>query len=135
MELALHVLRDSVLGDSAVWWPWCVAGAVTILRQGSHLVDLADAVGRAEWVELRTGDLGRRRHYRILRARVALYIRAVLRMEAGDHGNFARCIRNCPGCGADVCWMEPRCAACGEPYRRRLARPLWLDAPPHKETP
>jgi hypothetical protein len=109
MELALHVLR----GPEA-WRPVILASARRILCHGSpDLVDLADMVNASEWVELRTGDRGRRRHYRILRARLALYLRAVLRMEAGDFGYWWR-------------WDGAAAAV-------RLARPLWLDAKSHQE--
>jgi hypothetical protein len=56
-----------------------------------------------------------------LRVRVALYLRAVLRMEGAVTVNDGRCRRRNRG----------ECCTCWPGY----ARPLWLDAKPHKETP
>jgi hypothetical protein len=51
---------------------------------------------------------------RLTRARVALYLRAVLRADVGDYGQ-------CIDCDCDVCWRT---------LPAPVIRPLWEQAPP-----
>ncbi len=90
------------------------------------------------------------RSTRILRARLALAIRAMLRAERGDMGEYAILDRR----QYDGPWARyehldrmrtalvfvaeknahPASALTGFTFRARLARPLWCDAPPARST-
>ena len=122
LTLALCVLRESVLpvvddddrSLSAEYW----ANEA-----------ICEVVGRGRLGDTEpTPDTCHRVTARILRARLALYLRAVLRADAGDRGRWWWATSDS---------RRIRCRERYEPGAFRdygLARPLWTDAPPHEAT-
>lgn len=117
MRLALGLLRDGTFGDIVT----------DILWHGGHhaLVDAFDAAGDDD------DEVPRR----ILRARLALYLRAVLRADAGDMGLWWHARRLGRSDSAVEAWTTEMAMAQlvrGPRWANRLARPLWYDAPRSK---
>ncbi len=138
LRLALGVLRGGGGGSR-----WAVRGARSIIGGHHFGADgagsetyagqpaLADAIGAA----IKTVP------YRILRARLALYLRAVLRAERGERGLFW-------WASTDSREFDRKGRFTGPYVTRRIrvrdrhepgafrdyspARPLWLDAPEHR---
>jgi hypothetical protein len=149
MTLALHVLRDSVDtdGESGAWWRarLAEAGIRSALKALGMGTDVALEGAVAVWMGPRPA-----KHTRILRARLALYLRAVLRMEAAEAWEASDWTGTpppswtmvCDQCGSIRLGRDEEPGLCrpnqAAPYVQaawRHPRPLWLDAPPHKETP
>ena len=106
MRLALEVLRRG-------GWT-CIRDVRLVLVHGDAARELAAHVPAAQWSP---GD----RIARLLRARLALYLRALLRADAGDYGRAwcSLCGPRCPG--VCECWDMGRRLG---PRTRRYT-PLW----------
>ena len=120
--LALECLREMM---SPVMSDACVRAAADVLESGGEVsvylifASLPEAIPTYQ-------------RARLLRARLALYLRALLRADRGDFGTRARCgWCNGTGCPAE----DPRCSCCEHcdngAIRRAPWRPLWELASPH----
>jgi hypothetical protein len=133
LRLVLGLVRRSVLGRGDGW------------------VSLHDAWALGIRAELPRGPLGQAlnagrfagpREARVVRVRLALYLRAVLRAERDDRGRWWRATHWRETVPVEQGgWPDPNPdpeAHFAEPpvsdawVRVRLVRPLWLDAPPAK---
>lgn len=133
LRLALGVLRQAILD-----WPRSDYAISSI--DDAHVRSRAPAAAAAWQASF---DLARRTNkvdeYRRVRARLALYLRAVLRAERGDVGRwwvgerrFREFTRGGDFTGGTYAeWSRSARASPGA----RLARPLWLSAPPHGGKP
>jgi hypothetical protein len=118
----------------------CTDSAVRVL-ESEHIFGGALSEAASWVIEPRRASVYERRK-RLLRARLALLLRALLRADAGDYGRL-RCHCGNPvvtetsdkiGGGVHECFWCPRCREwriCGE-WPRRTCRPLWERAPSHE---
>jgi hypothetical protein len=136
-----------------------MALALEVLRADDGELDMVDFVDTLDWggdVAIATGRAVmralrylRRRDRRLLRARLALYLRAVLRAGAGDYGWLRSSAYECCVCGERVyvsqadtleelhAHMTGPCAPSRGVAPMRYARDmriLWELAPPHTGT-
>jgi hypothetical protein len=129
LTLALHVLRRSVRYRSNPCPPSALdTGAWYAIGDARGVV--CEGVRDATWYPF--PRCGTADGSRILRARLALYLRAVLRMEAAERGDLVEHAEP----SVSLYTGAPGWAAWGYPAEYLVpGRPLWTSAPPHKETP
>ena len=104
MQLALEVLRAGALV------PWSDEGGLRGWADVDDALRIGGPVTRVIRWSLRGDDS------RLLRARLALLLRAMLRADAGDFGRWV-----CPGCGEE-CYEAAR--YCYRDGTGELARPM-----------
>lgn len=135
LRLALGVLRRT---RGIAGAPWAVNEATGVLWTGAGVLALGRLASRSLTL-CYTGarDSRTTTSDRLVRARLALYLRAVLRAEAGDCGPV-RCER-CAGIGdgthgrGDLCgWCWQQCREPIGRYGWRRIRPLWERARAHE---